>query len=184
MLFSFLLASCGLSEGAEDETSKGNKYEVSNPEAEVTEDDFIYRLVSEKDEYNAKEPVSIYAELEYIGNKESVTIYHAASPFHFPMYEKTRDYTIGFGMEEPLLNTILMKGEPFREEYQGSGGYGSDDDKEYINFIKNIMKNQFPAGYYEVNGFADFFVKNNDTEKKDYKINAEIDFKVKDNDNF
>lgn len=56
--------------------------------SEVTEGDFIYRLIADKKEYKVGEPYHIYAELEYIGDKEQETIYHAASPFYFTLTEK------------------------------------------------------------------------------------------------
>ena len=147
--------------------------------AEVTEGDFIYRLVTEKAEYSENEPIKIYAELEYIGNNEEITIAHASSPFHFPMVETTRNYEIIYTMEQPAIGTKLIKGEPLRAEYKGSGGYGSEDKEEYIKFMEQIMNQQFPEGHYVVGGFADFWVKENDDEqKKEYRIEAQVEFSV------
>ncbi|SDI44974.1 hypothetical protein SAMN05192534_1592 [Alteribacillus persepolensis] len=179
ILFIFLLASCNL-EDVNSDTSKGKNNKSSKQVSEVTEDDFIYRLVSEKGQYEANEQVGIYAELEYVGDKDEIKIFHAASPFHFPMYEKTRGYEIGYIMEEPLLTTTITKGEPLREEYKGSGVYSAEDSEEYVNFIEAINDNQFLAGHYEVNGFADFYVQTNDS-KREYKIKSQVEFKVKDN---
>lgn len=97
--------------------------------AEVTEGEFVYRLVTEKAEYDENEPIKIYAELEYIGDKEKIEILHAASPFYFPMVETTRNYEIDYSMEQPALGTVILRGEPLRTEYRGSGGYGSQDKK-------------------------------------------------------
>ncbi|WP_053178221.1 DUF4362 domain-containing protein [Peribacillus loiseleuriae] len=148
--------------------------------AEVTEGEFVYRLVTEKAEYGEDEPMKIYAELEYIGDKEEIEISHAASPFHFPMVETTRNYEIGYGMDQPSLSTVILKGEPLRTEYRGSGGYGSQDKKEYIEFMKRIMNQEFPEGHYVVNGIADFgVIANEGTEqKKEYKIKGQVEFRV------
>lgn len=150
--------------------------------AEVIEEDFVYRLVTENAEYSKNEPIKIYAELEYTGDKEEIEIFHSASPFSFPMVETTRNYEIGYGMNEPLLSTKLIKGEPLREEYRGSGGYGSQDKKEYIEFMKQIMNQEFPKGHYVVNGIADFgVIANEETgQKKKYKIKAKVEFSVND----
>ncbi|MDX1806422.1 MAG: hypothetical protein R3267_05320 [Paenisporosarcina sp.] len=146
---------------------------------EITEGDFIYRLVSEKEEYVENGPVKLYAELEYIGEKEKIEISHAASPFYFLVVEKNRNYQIDYGMNEPLLHTTLIKGVPLREEYSPSGGYSSQDDKEYIDFMKHIMNNEFPLGHYVVNGGTHFFVAGVDTEEeKKFRIDSEIAFKV------
>jgi hypothetical protein len=175
------VASCGSMQDSDNSASELNNYEVLKTRDEVTEGDFIYRLVTEKGEYLNNESVNIFAELEYIGDKEAITIFHAASPFHFPMVEKTRNIPMGYPMKEPLLSTTLIKGKPLHEEYTRSGSYGSQDDKEYVNFMKSFLKNGFPSGYYVVNGFADFYVESNENgkqEKKSFKIKAQIDFKV------
>lgn len=138
--------------------------------AEVIEEDFVYRLVTEKAEYSKNEPIKIYAELEYTGDKEEIKIFHSASPFSFPMVETTRNYEIGYVMEQPLLSTELIKGEPLRKEYRGSGSYGSQDKKK------------FTEGHYVVNGIADFgIIANKETgQKKEYKIKAQVEFRVND----
>ena len=155
------------------------KQDVLETRKEITEGDFIYRLVSEKDDYVENEPVKLYAELEYIGEMEKIEIFHAASPFYFPMVEKTRNYEMDYFMMEPAELTTLIKDEPFRQEYSPGVGYGSQDDKEYIDFMKRIMNSEFPIGHYVVNGSADFHVTDANTgEEKKYEINAKIEFKV------
>ncbi|WP_238942785.1 hypothetical protein [Planococcus beigongshangi] len=175
-----LLAGCGTGEDTANGDSSSNigDFTVKATEAETTDGDFIYRLVSEKEEYASGGPVEVYAELEYIGDEESIDIFHAGSAFYFPMEEETRDYEIHYPMIEPLLMTTLTKGEPLREKYSGSGGYSDLDDAAYIDFSKQVMENQFPQGYYTVNGYADFFTESPSGEKTDYQIHAEIDFKV------
>ncbi len=94
--------------------------------------------------------------------------------------EKTRDYEINYGMNEPLLSTTLKRGQPLREEYEKSGGYGEQDKKEYVDFIKSFWENGFPAGYYVVDGYVDFYVQSNEdsNDKEDFNIKTQIDFKV------
>ena len=175
-----LLSSCTSELESDNSATKLDDYEVLKTKDEVTEGDFIYRLVTEKAEFLDNESVRIYAELEYIGDNEEITIYHAASPFYFPMVEKTRDFSIGYPMNEPLLSTKLIKGKPLREEYKRSGGYSSQDEKEYVNFMKSFLDNGFPTGYYIVNGFADFYIQSNENNKKEeFNIKAQIDFRVK-----
>ncbi|MCM3356844.1 hypothetical protein [Psychrobacillus sp. MER TA 171] len=148
--------------------------------AQAIEEDFVYRLVTEKAEYGKNEPIKIYAELEYTGEKDDIEIFHSASPFSFPMVETTRNFEIGYGMDTPLLSTKLRKGEPLRAEYWGSGGYTSEDKKEYVDFISQIMNQEFPEGRYIVNGSADFYVKANEKteQKKNYNLKLQVEFKV------
>ncbi|WP_281863806.1 hypothetical protein [Planomicrobium okeanokoites] len=182
LLLTLLLAACGTAEEPAngDSSASVEDYTVKTTEAEATQGDFIYRLVSEKEEYASGGPVELYAELEYIGDLETIDIFHAASPFYFPMEEKTRNYEIHYAMNEPLITKTLTKGEPLREQYAGSGGYSDQDDDAYIEFTKNIMNKQFLEGYYVVEGYADFYTEPPENGQPNYKLQAEIDFKVVD----
>ncbi|MGG3891443.1 hypothetical protein [Metabacillus fastidiosus] len=84
-------------------------------------------------------------------------------------------------MDVPLLSTTLVKDEPLRKEYYRSGGYGSADAEDYVDFMNHIMNNEFPAGHYIVNGSANFFLLTNEEtkEEKKYNMKAQIEFKVK-----
>lgn len=64
----------------------------------------------------------------------------------------------GYPMTEPLISTTITKGRPLRDEYNGGGAYVAKDDKKFVNFMKGIMRNEFPAGTYIVTGHADFYV--------------------------
>ncbi len=181
-----ILVGCNEKEKPRVQNTPLENTQVENPQAtleigkEAIEGDFRYRLVTEKAEYIENEPVKIYAELEYIGNKKEIEIFHAASPFYFPMVEKTRDVQISYAMAQPLVSTTLSKGVPIRQDYAGSGGYSSEEEEEYINFIKRIMKNEFPVGHYVVDGAAAFSVRTNGetSEKREYSIKTQIEFKV------
>jgi len=162
------------------DTSKLEQYEIKQTTDEALSDDFIYRLVTEKGEYKSGENIVIYAELEYIGEKEEITIFHAASPFYFPMEEKLRGFRIDYFMNEPLLQTTLQKGTPFREVYSKSGGYSEQDDPGFVKFMKRFLQgDSFPLGYYVVNGYADFFTEGGNGEGEHaIKLQAQITFKV------
>lgn len=147
--------------------------------AEVVQGDFMYRLVTEKGVYREGEDIAVYAELEYVGDEEQVVIFHGASPFYFNLYEKTRNYEIPYAMNQPLLSTVIARGEPLRETYAGSGAFGSNDPPAYIAFMKRIMEGDFPAGDYVVNGIADFYVETEDGERTLYRIEGQIGFQVK-----
>lgn len=176
----FTVTACGTSESLPS-TSGGEGKELTTKQ-EVTDGDFVYRLVTEKAQYDKDEDVILYAELEYIGDDESIKIYHAASPFYFNIYEKTRDYYISYAMNEPLIETELKKDEPLREDYRKSGAYSEHDDKKYVDFMKEFWQGKhFPTGEYEVEGLADFFIYADEKkeETKNYRIKAEVAFKVK-----
>jgi len=173
------LTGCSTNE-KNDISSKLKNYKVSQTSDEMTDGDFIYRLISEKEEYPNHESVKVYAELEYVGYKDEITIQHAASPFFFPIQEKIRGYTIPYPMIEPLISTTLKRGVPYREEYIGSGAFSEIDNKEYRVFMEDFIEYGFPTGYYIIEGYADFWIQNNKiSEPQKFHLTATIDFKVK-----
>jgi len=180
-LFVFI-GGCGTSGKSNEDLSKElDKYDIAQSNAEVQDGDFIYRLVSKQEEYSDGQSVTLYGELEYVGEQSEVVIEHAASPFYFPMEEKIHGFDIPYPMPEPLVTTTLKKGEPLRVSYTGSGAYSENDEKAYVDFMKDFIENGFPTGFYIVNGFADFWVQKNDhnNEPDRYHIEAQVDFKVK-----
>ncbi|PYZ96455.1 hypothetical protein CR205_12090 [Alteribacter lacisalsi] len=190
--FVFLLAACGTGHAPEPENGSsgdGASGSGSAPDPdegeygqtdEAEEGDFVYRLVSEEAVYGEHEEVSIYAELEYTGDEDSIDIYHAASPFHFPMKETTRGYDLMYGMNQPLEVTTLTAGEAYREEFVSIGGYSEQDPDDYVAFMKEVIEQDgFPEGHYIVEGFADFYVETDDGEDQ-YKPEGTIEFFVED----
>lgn len=172
----------GNSANESDITDKLAEYDVQQTSDEVTEGDFIFRIVSEKEEYQENEEVNMYGEIEYIGEKDEVDIFHSSSAILFPLKEQVRGYDIGFAVNDIGITTTLKKGEPYRESFQKSGGFSENQDpKDYVDFMKKLFEMEgLPAGYYTVKGQTDFYVKNENEEELGEKVNltAEIDFKV------
>lgn len=156
-------------------------YEVKNSIAEVSEGDYTFRLVSDKDEYSNTEEVNLYGEIIYSGGKDEVEIMHSSSAILFNIFEEVRQYEIGDGVKDIGLTTTLKRNEPYREVYGKNAGYDSDSDKTYVKFVEDFVNQDgFPTGYYKVNGFTDFAVfEDGDNESATrYNIEATIDFKV------
>lgn len=176
----FFLVGCNSS--ASIDRSELDEYDVSQTSDETIQDDFIFRLVSEKEEYKEGEEVNLYGEIEYIGEKNEITIHHSSSAILFPMEEKLRGYDIGYGADDIGLSTTLKQGEPYQEEFVKIGGYSPDQDpKDYVSFMKDFLnRDDFPTGYYVVSGITDFSLDTGeDAENRErFKIEAEVDFKV------
>lgn len=171
------LSSCGSSESPPREQS-GGQIKLATKQ-EITDSDFIFRLVTEKAEYKLGEDVNLYAEIEYVGEQRSIKIYHAASPFYFDLHETTRNIQIPYAMNEPLIETVLKKAQPYREQYKKTGGFSEQDSKKFQQFMKQFLENdEFPLGNYVVNGTADFFIRKNDGEVEMYKLKGEVGFQI------
>lgn len=179
LLLSLILTACGTTSTGSSPTPSPSEEPVKEVRAEVTEGDFIYRLVSEKNVYKEGEPWEFYAELEYVGELEAVMIGHAASPFYFDMKETTRGYQIDYFMNEPYIVTTLKRNEPYREKGHVGGGYSEQDSNEYVEFIKSLMNDEYPHGHYVVNGATDFFLHDESvSEKQNVRLEAVVEFDV------
>ncbi len=174
LLFTILTAGCQSSHSVDNRDLE--KYEVSQTSDENVQGDFIFRIKSEKGEYGVGEDIELYGEIEYIGEKEEVTIYHSSSAVLFPMREKIRGYEIGSAVNDIGLSTTIKKGKPYREEYGKSGSYSEDQDpQDYVNFMKEFLNaSGFPAGYYVVQGSTDFSVESGEH----VRVKGTVDFKV------
>lgn len=171
----FLLFVSGCSFPNQISNSDLEKYNVKQITDENVQGDFVFRLVSEKKEYDDLNDVKLYGEITYIGEEDEIIIHHASSAILFSLEEKVRGFFIGFGVNEIGLSTVLKQGEPYREEYVKSGGYAEDDPSDYVRFMESFLEtDEFPSGYYVVNGETDFSLANEER----INIEATIDFKV------
>jgi len=170
-----LLSACGIGE------QKNVEKEVYPSEVTVEENDFIYHLYTEKDVYDEFGGLAIFAELTYVGEEDSIDIYHAASPFSFPIEEKTRGFEVDYAMNLPLIITTLKKDEPFRKKYGFAGGFDDTDDKAYIVFVESLMEGKFPEGYYIIRGSVDFSLEDPSVVKDEQNVSltGNIGFTVK-----
>ncbi|QGQ98953.1 hypothetical protein EHS13_30780 [Paenibacillus psychroresistens] len=181
LLLLVLLGGC-LGNGNQAETIKNvDEFNSLQKVAEVKQGDFIYRLISDKEEYKGNEPVKLYATIEYIGERKEITLFHGFTPLGFQLLEKTRNYKIDQAMPAILKSAVYKKGVPVRTDYTKSGGYGETDTKAYTNFIKELWSDGLPTGYYVVDGSAQFYTESPvgaEPDKNQIMINAQIDFKV------
>lgn len=163
--------------------SDGSKIDqTSYPhEAEVQQGDFIYKISTKKEVYEEFGDTGIFAELTYVGDQPTIDIYHAASPFHFPIEERTRSFHIDYAMNEPLIVQTLTRNEPLRERYDFAGGFSDTDDEDYVTFVKTIVDKGFPEGYYIMKGSAQFSTEDPSiaTEEEKFILTTTIGFSVK-----
>lgn len=180
LLISLLLAGCGLSEKPSKENLSDEPSIENVTESTSQDEQFSFRLVSEKAQYKVGEPVNIQAELTYIGEQDSINIAHAASPIGLLTTNLTEDYQFQAAMNEPLIRTNLVKNEPFIEPYHFTGGsyYEGMPGEQYSDEIFNKMASgKFPPGQYEIKGQTDFSV-GEDIQSKKIKLETKIIFTV------
>jgi hypothetical protein len=173
----FMLVACGTTNNGSGSAIKDSLPPTEN---EVIEGDFVYRIFAENDVYDEFDNPVILAELTYVGDEESIEIFHGGSAFHFPFIERTREFDVGYAMNDPMLTTKLLKDVPLREKYAFAGGYSDEDSEEFQQFVQTIMEKGFSEGEYIMNGSAEFYLNDPAFTTNDKKFNmaASIGFTV------
>lgn len=177
ILFTILITACGPTGGDrkrnEHPPSIVQSTALPPPEVERKEGDFIYKLYTEKGMYDEYEDTSIIAELTYVGDEETIEIFHAETPLTFALEERTRNVKIETLIRDIGVTSKLKKDVPLIKKYTVTKGHVFEDDKASVKFFKTVKKKGLPDGEYIIHGFADFSDKN-----KHYTINGEIGFTV------
>lgn len=170
LMMVLLLASCS------KEIQALNKKESMKP---VQASDFVHRLYLERDDYREGEQVTFISELEYVGDRKSVTINHAMSPFTYAIQESTGKYSFVFMIDQIIRHTTLYPGKPHVEKYSSGWAYLNDDPNKIIGEPADIP---FPAGEYTVVGSADFnvgeFGKENENKERIEVSGKKVAFSV------
>ncbi|MFF2886429.1 hypothetical protein [Paenibacillus sp. NPDC057967] len=171
LMMAMLLASCG------GELQAMNKKTSAEP---VQASDFVHRLYLERDDYREGDQVTFISELEYVGDRESVTINHAMTPFYYAIRDSSGTYSFPYMMDQPLIYTTLYPGKPHVEKYSNGWAYLINDSNEIL--IENPADVPFPAGNYTVVGSAEFnvgrFGENNENEEPVEVVGKEVGFTV------
>lgn len=135
--------------------------------------DFELAIYTSKTEYEIDELIEVYAELTYVGEEEQIEIGHSMYPVGFDISEHTRSLFIMGAMEEPYIVTTLKRNEPIRYEYSFSGGHSSNDNEDYIAFVKDLADNKLPQGEYTISAYADFNEHASDENKSEQNNDAD-----------
>lgn len=171
IICSLVLFGCNSKKGIQPELAEEDRYPT---EFSVANEDFQYTLKVGAAKYQVGDELDITATLTYIGDQNEISISHAASPFYFELEEQTRDYTIDYPMNAPLIITVLKNGETIEEKYSPSGGYSDQDSPKYVDFIKAFLAGDYPKGDYVVEGFVDFWI-NEPSNKVNLKGNVQFE---------
>lgn len=155
----------------------GEKKEESTSITESMKDEiFQLKLYIDKHQYTKDEIINCYATLEYIGEEDSITIYHGDPLVGFAL--KDEKYFDGsYGQHTILLSTTIKKGEILRFDFSKSGGWSGDDPN--ADFYQEFFSEKelfLPEGTYEVSATIECSFDNDDVQGSKYSksVSAEI----------
>ncbi|WP_060678711.1 hypothetical protein [Virgibacillus halodenitrificans] len=182
LVLMLVLPIAGCSTSDKIDSKELEKIEVKKTKDETVQDDFLFRLVSKKDQYKKGEEVILYGEIVYKGDKKEVNINHASSAIFFNIREETRGYEIGYAVKDIGLTTTLYRlGSPYQKQYTKNIGYNPENEtQDYEQFTDDFLKNDgFPPGYYKVKGHTDFSLSSEgELEQKKFNMEAAMTLKL------
>lgn len=114
------------------------------------DDTFELKMYLDKGTYRSDEVISCYATLEYVGEEDSITIYHSDPLIGFALKDN-RYFDGGYFTNDVLLTTTLNKGEIMRVDFIKSGGWASDNPN--ADFYEKFYAEQdliLPVGRYKI----------------------------------
>ena len=121
LLIIILLASCSKDGTDNNEINQGTQ------NSEIKAEDFVLRIFSDAETYQAGEIITIWAEFTYIGEEPYIEIFHAMPYLTFTIVGEN-DFGMSALQVLVLANTTLYRDEIQRFDFAKSGGFGEDDE--------------------------------------------------------
>lgn len=127
-------------------------------EALSTENDFVLTLHADRSTYSTDEVIHIGATLEYVGQKEKVTIWHGLPYVVFSITDGA-DFNVNGIIQTVLTSSTLYKGEQYHFDYVKSGGFDPDapDGAFWESFFEE-KELRLPAGTYTISADGAFYL--------------------------
>jgi len=150
-------AGCSAPPDSDGTTTESDAYYEAESSTEAREigavchaSGFEMKLFSDKQVYQNTDEIKIYATLEYVGEGETVTIWHGLPYMVFSITDG-KDFNSSGAVATILKPTTLNKGEVYHFDYEKSGGYGEDDpDADFWRSFYAQKELYLPEGNYTV----------------------------------
>ncbi len=171
LVISFVFTACG---------TKLEKEKLYEKDLSASTKDELFQLAIylDKDTYSPEENIFCYATLEYIGEKDSITVYSGDPLIGFGIKDD-KLFQGGYGVDTILMQTTFRKGQVVKYDFVKSGGWSGDDPnaKFYEEFYKdpNLI---LPAGEYEISAEINCSLDQDDVVGTQYSQTVSVKIKV------
>jgi len=129
------------------------------------------RIYTDKDEYIAGETVDCYAILEYVGGADSITIHSSDPLVYFTI--KGSVFKGDYAVNDVLITTTLIKGEPVRYDFVKSGGYSKNDpNAAFWESWFSDPEVRLPSGEFTISATVSGYFDGSDMTGKPYTLTA------------
>ena len=124
-----------------------------------TSGNFIMTLNSDRKVYTTEDVINIWATLEYIGDGDTVEIWHGC-PFMLFSISDGNDFRTEAWQFLIADLSVLQRGRVYHFDYQKSGGWDADaPDAEFWENFFNEPDLLLPAGEYRITLRGDFYIQ-------------------------
>lgn len=140
----------------------------------TADENFLVKTYINKLEFKENEEITMYSTIEYIGEKDSITVWSGEPYFHYEIYDGKEYFNEGM-TQDILKQTVLNKGEIYTIPFSKSGGYSEEDPK--ADFWKQYYSEKelkLPKGKYSFTAYTDFSLNKEQVEKVTLKIKFEV----------
>jgi hypothetical protein len=119
--------------------------------------DFQLALTTDATEYAAGQPITVVAELTYLGDRDSVEIFGIEPPIGFGLRQLDGSIHLGPSGYPTCLPVELQRGEPLRQPFDmsatGPMPGGDANNSFYLSLFNQPL--HLPAGRWEVSAKVD-----------------------------
>jgi len=140
------------------------------------DENFVVKTYIDKLTFDENEEIIMYSTLEYIGEKENITLWSGEPYFHHEILNEEGEY-FNQGITLTILKTtVLEKGETYIIPFSKSGSYTEDDPR--ADFWKEYFSEKelrLPSGDYTFKAYTEFSLDEDQTER----VNLSIEFEVR-----
>ena len=145
-----------------DNSGDSDNIETGLPFSYTESDEFILRLFADNDVYQAGDVITVWAEFEYAGDEESITIYHS-EPYLVFQIVGDHDFEMLPIRIDVLESSTLRSGEVYHFDFQKSGGWSQDDeDADFWEAFFDDPHLILPPGTYTITVIAEFSLSGDD----------------------
>ena len=173
ILIIFLLTAIALM-GCANPNDDSDNASIDAPFSYTETDDFILKLSALGNTYRTGDTITIWAEFEYLGENDSITIYHSIPYLVFQIIGDN-----GFEMlpmrVDVLESSALALGETYHFEFQKNGSWSSDD--EDASFWEDFFDDPdliLPPGIYTITAIAEFSLSSENVIDSQITLSTEI----------
>ena len=138
------------------------------------DENFRINTYIDKLDFKENEEIKLYSTIEYIGAKNTITIWSGDPYFNYTIVDGTEYYSEGITLSI-AKSTELKKGEVYTLPFAKNGGFSQDDPKaEFWEEYYSEKELRLPKGTYTFKAYTDFHLDQDAKESVDLEVEFQL----------